>query len=662
MKNLVFIFLLITQVTWSQSTNFVDTDRYRVMKIRAKNPTNITMARVYWATDVNPEFDHGRSMELIISANDESFKVYHVNLYEHSGWGDKQVTKMKIDDSSGTLKDLLEIEYIHLKETNLLWQDLRFSREEDGLPNSEKRKYYEPELMAQWKKTREVVDEILAPFPRVPGIHFGNVLNEAGIPAAINIPPLKGFSYMQTAIDKFINSGVKLEAINLQSVLSKPIDGIKPWEDEAEMQRRYDYVIDVVKWMRENYPGVKVGITCALFTKNHDYKKYYTELKNQLTEAGNHKIDFIELDHAQDYTNDFVGAGAAYNHRFWSNLKEYEQFLYEEMDVKFYAVIGMRYSDSPESYHYYTLQIPQLFRDWNVKCDGYNVQYWWKYPNREIPESDPEYYSACRTILGIFEDINYPYVSHIMENSICLPYEKDWLMDIFAGWDTSPSTSIGNLSVNSGILSYDVLNSNPYIHSAAGLGYCATNNPHVKIRVKNNTPGTLGRIFFKMGKDESWVGNNNVSQSISANDADFKEYIFDMSSNPGWTGTINQLRLDLPDNADNGSVEIDYIKLGNFTTTDLPGTVPADNETFAIYPNPAKDRVNLRVSESDEKGEREIVITDLQGRMILYSDCYSLSEEVTELSRSAVSIDISNFKPGMYLIRIDKQIKKFIKQ
>jgi hypothetical protein len=563
MKKLLILFLFISQLLSAQSTYFIEPDRYRVLKIRMKNPTNLTTARVYWATDLNPDFGPGRSIEFSISAKDESFKVYHINLYKHSGWGDRQITKMKIDNASGTLKDRLEFEFIHLKETNLFFQDLRFSRQEDGFPNSHQRKYYEPELMAQWQETRKAVDEILASDRRVPGLHFGNLLNKEGISAAINIPPLDPLSEIQKSIEEFVNTGVKLESINLQSTLSKPIDGISPMENEAEMQKRYDYVINVVKWMWVNYPDVKVGITCALLTKNHDYKKYYTELKDQLIAAGDYKIDFIELDHAQNYTDDAVGAGLGYHNRFWGSMKEYELFLHNEMKVKFYAVIGFRYAKTAKDYHNYTLQVPQLFRDYNVKCDGYNVQYWWDYPDREIPESDPNIHSACRTILGIFEDITYPHISKIMENSICLPEEKHWHMSIFGGWNTTPSAGIGNLSVNNGILSYNVLNNDPHIMSASELGYCVTNNPHVMIRVKNITPGTLGRIYFKTNGDESWVGNF-VSQSISANDTDFKEYIFDMSSHTGWTGTLNQLRVDIPNDAGNGSVEIDYIKLGNF--------------------------------------------------------------------------------------------------
>ncbi len=76
---------------------------------------------------------------------------------------------------------------------------------------------------------------------------------------------------------------------------------------------------------------------------------------------------------------------------------------------------------------------------------------------------------------------------------------------------------------------------------------------------------------------------------------------------------------------------------------------------FVIYPNPAKDRITINHEQLSEKsfesGENEILILDLQGRII---KSFSLSHSVSDL------LDLSELENGIYFLRTKNELKKII--
>lgn len=104
-----------------------------------------------------------------------------------------------------------------------------------------------------------------------------------------------------------------------------------------------------------------------------------------------------------------------------------------------------------------------------------------------------------------------------------------------------------------------------------------------------------------------------------------------------------------------------YDVLGNRKTkrkridvTSVP-EVPKNNE-FKIYPNPAKEQVTIECPES--LIGQDIVMTDLNGRLILRKEITSIKE----------SISLDSIAPGLYIISISKNnesivyIHKLLKQ
>jgi hypothetical protein len=82
----------------------------------------------------------------------------------------------------------------------------------------------------------------------------------------------------------------------------------------------------------------------------------------------------------------------------------------------------------------------------------------------------------------------------------------------------------------------------------------------------------------------------------------------------------------------------------------LPGCGAGIDEyamsTFVIAPNPGTDIVNIM---SNQNGVIEFL--DLSGKILLSQD--KLNEKET--------VDVSNFKAGMYLVRLNGKVEQFIK-
>ncbi|MDD4993598.1 MAG: T9SS type A sorting domain-containing protein [Paludibacter sp.] len=75
--------------------------------------------------------------------------------------------------------------------------------------------------------------------------------------------------------------------------------------------------------------------------------------------------------------------------------------------------------------------------------------------------------------------------------------------------------------------------------------------------------------------------------------------------------------------------------------------IKADSDPITIYPNPATNSVSIK-AQSGINGE--ITISDLSGKQVL-----SVKAQDTK-------IDISGLSKGVYLVRINNQMLKLIKE
>ena len=77
-----------------------------------------------------------------------------------------------------------------------------------------------------------------------------------------------------------------------------------------------------------------------------------------------------------------------------------------------------------------------------------------------------------------------------------------------------------------------------------------------------------------------------------------------------------------------------------------------NNTTFSIYPNPATNNFELRISNFELNKKQELKIFDCLGKQILKS----------EIRNSKSEINIQSLKGGMYFIEINGVRKKFVKE
>jgi hypothetical protein len=83
-----------------------------------------------------------------------------------------------------------------------------------------------------------------------------------------------------------------------------------------------------------------------------------------------------------------------------------------------------------------------------------------------------------------------------------------------------------------------------------------------------------------------------------------------------------------------------------------------ENSKVTVYPNPAKDFINISIPETENKN-LEITIIDALGRSV-YKTQYEINN-----TKSEIKINLSNFLNGIYFVEVtngkEKAIKKFIK-
>ena len=125
------------------------------------------------------------------------------------------------------------------------------------------------------------------------------------------------------------------------------------------------------------------------------------------------------------------------------------------------------------------------------------------------------------------------------------------------GW--TAVNGVSSLSVFGGALHGNSTGSDPYLWSSQV--YKPATDDIVVVRLRNGTPSTRAQLFFTTAQDPTWTEAKSKIHRIYP-DSRFGVYRFDMSSVPGWAGTITRLRLDPVDAS--GPFAVDWIRIGSF--------------------------------------------------------------------------------------------------
>jgi hypothetical protein len=154
--------------------------------------------------------------------------------------------------------------------------------------------------------------------------------------------------------------------------------------------------------------------------------------------------------------------------------------------------------------------------------------------------------------------------------------------------------------VSGGALKATSTGSNPQLRSATIEKPAADNK--VVVRLRNGTSSTRAELFFTTAADSTWSASKS-KQITTLPESNFTTYTFDMSTVPGWTGTITGLRLD-PAEA-TGTFAIDWIRIGNTTESQAPAS-PAITDTDPDSPSNGSTTPSVKGSASADTTTVEV--------------------------------------------------------
>ncbi|MEY3896474.1 MAG: hypothetical protein RLZZ214_1994, partial [Verrucomicrobiota bacterium] len=128
------------------------------------------------------------------------------------------------------------------------------------------------------------------------------------------------------------------------------------------------------------------------------------------------------------------------------------------------------------------------------------------------------------------------------------------------GWTKGGTATVPTIS--GGLLSSTSTGNDPQLVSPNNLTFEANAVNTLIVRFKNTSSQAAAALYWSRGDAAGFVGTRVKGFPIVANDSGFTTYTVDLSTTPEWTGTITQLRLDLPQNESTGAVSaVDWVDL-----------------------------------------------------------------------------------------------------
>jgi len=199
------------------------------------------------------------------------------------------------------------------------------------------------------------------------------------------------------------------------------------------------------------------------------------------------------------------------------------------------------------------------------------------------------YLPACRKDIRLDRPVGSTYA-----RAVTVATADEWNFDTPGdpeGWtagNASITVSGGALNVSTAgtdplLLSPDTLK----ITTPAGFRY-------IRVNMKNNSSVTSARIFFITDADTVWNQAKSKGFTIAANNSYYANYIIDMSTVAGWSGTIRRIRIDPLDPAGGSgqTVNIDYIAITQTINNASEWGFDTDNNYEGWMPGNASSSVS----------------------------------------------------------------------
>ncbi len=139
----------------------------------------------------------------------------------------------------------------------------------------------------------------------------------------------------------------------------------------------------------------------------------------------------------------------------------------------------------------------------------------------------------------------------------------------------------------------------------------------------------------------------NIMEPLEGNQGQgWNEAVIDLSA---YVGLVINLRF----RGKTASGDLGDLAIDDVLVTSLTGIVnPTSGNEFRVFPNPAKDVLNIVPNNLSDKDAISLNITDLSGRTVL-------QEELTTIHSGRYQVNISHLQQGVYFIHLKNKEQKY---
>lgn len=137
--------------------------------------------------------------------------------------------------------------------------------------------------------------------------------------------------------------------------------------------------------------------------------------------------------------------------------------------------------------------------------------------------------------------------------------------------------------------------------------------------------------------------------SVNGNGATSHAFVFNWTAPASGTGSVTFYAAGNSANG-NGSQSGDQIYNGDLVVEEAPGAGLTESilDAFNLFPNPATEYVNIRIP--DYLMDSEVRFLDITGKVVFSQ----------QLTTSTVSVDLNQFRAGLYSVQITKAGKSYV--
>lgn len=181
-------------------------------------------------------------------------------------------------------------------------------------------------------------------------------------------------------IKKMKEYGLKIDSVNMQSVLSKDMKN-----KTYSLQQRIDDVVEYSQRVVSVFPDIKIGIIDALPSKGKEYKKQYEQLQKSLKNK-NIRLNHIILDMP------FEIAENGKNGMDWQKVKEVEDFVKQKLNISFGLVYTSKKAGhkSDKAFHDTLLTMYKRYKEFQGNPDYCVMMSWFPYPKCSVDDGNQE--------------------------------------------------------------------------------------------------------------------------------------------------------------------------------------------------------------------------------------------------------------------------------